>query len=91
MRLHSDSSGSRCCTVKAGLSHIDFEARTPSNNLAVFATHVGCVGSDRRVLDSLRKQRNSTDYDGDLVTEISLDECLTQAKALLAEAEHKLG
>jgi len=44
-----------------------------------------------RVLDSLRKQRNVIDYDGDLVTEALLNECLGQAKALLSLARSKLG
>ena len=43
-----------------------------------------------RVLDGLRKQRNSTDYDGEMVTEALLDECLKQAKVLLSMAESKL-
>lgn len=37
-------------------------------------------------LDSLRKQRNLTDYDGELITESLLKECLDQAQALLAQA-----
>lgn len=44
-----------------------------------------------RVLDGLRKQRNSTDYEGEMVTQALLDECLTQAKDLLSLAESKLG
>lgn len=42
-----------------------------------------------RVLDGLRKQRNLCDYDGDLVTEGMLDECLSQARVLLAIATEK--
>jgi hypothetical protein len=34
----------------------------------------------------LRKQRNLTDYDGELITESLLKECLDQAQALLAQA-----
>lgn len=40
-----------------------------------------------RVLDGLRKQRNLADYDGDLVTDAALAECLGQAKAMLLRAE----
>ena len=39
-----------------------------------------------RVLDGLRKQRNLTDYDGELVTQAALQECLHQAQALLQTA-----
>ena len=42
-----------------------------------------------KVLDSLRKQRNLWDYDGELVTDAMLDECLVQARGLLAMAESK--
>lgn len=40
-----------------------------------------------RVLDSLRKQRNVSDYDGELVTDAALQECLQQAKAIVARIE----
>ena len=40
-----------------------------------------------RILDSLRKQRNVTDYDGELVTQAALTECLNQAQALLGVAQ----
>ncbi len=43
-----------------------------------------------RVLDSLRKQRNLTDYDGELITDALLKECLEQAEALLGMAESLL-
>jgi len=36
-----------------------------------------------RVLDGLRKQRNLCDYDGELITNAMLDECLAQARQLL--------
>ena len=39
-----------------------------------------------RILDTLRKQRNLTHYDGELVTDSLLKECLEQAKALLTQA-----
>jgi len=44
-----------------------------------------------RVLDSLRKQRNLIDYDGDLITNSLLDECLDQSLALLKLARQILG
>lgn len=40
-----------------------------------------------RILDSLRKQRNLTDYDGELITNSLLKECLDQAEALLTLAK----
>jgi hypothetical protein len=43
-----------------------------------------------RILDSLRKQRNLTDYDGELVTDSLLKECLEQARALLLAANQTL-
>ena len=36
-----------------------------------------------RILDGLRKQRNLSDYDGELVSGAALKECLSQAKAAL--------
>lgn len=39
-----------------------------------------------RILDSLRKQWNLVDYDGELITDALLKECLEQAEALLAAA-----
>ncbi len=45
---------------------------------------LGVEPSTVRVLDSLRKQRNLTDYDGELITDSLLKECLDQAEALLA-------
>ena len=43
-----------------------------------------------RVLDALRKQRNLSDYDGELVTDQALHECLQQAVALVQLAEQQL-
>lgn len=48
---------------------------------------LGVASSTVRVLDSLRKQRNLTDYDGELVTDSLLRECIEQARALLALAK----
>ena len=41
------------------------------------------------VLDALRKQRNLSDYDGELVTDQALHECLQQADALVQLAEQQ--
>lgn len=43
-----------------------------------------------RVLDALRKQRNLSDYEGEMVTEQALQECLQQAQALLRLVDDKL-
>lgn len=42
------------------------------------------------VLDALRKQRNLNDYEGDLVTDAAVRECLAQAEALLAHTRQWL-
>jgi hypothetical protein len=47
---------------------------------------LGVEPSTVRVLDSLRKQRNLTDYDGELITNSLLKECVDQAESLLAVA-----
>ncbi|MDP1531466.1 hypothetical protein [Rhodoferax sp.] len=43
-----------------------------------------------RVLDGLRKQRNLSDYDGELVTDQALVECIQQAIHLLQRATASL-
>ena len=43
-----------------------------------------------RVLDALRKQRNLSDYDGELITDQALHECLQQAATLVRMAEQQL-
>lgn len=43
-----------------------------------------------RVLDALRKQRNLSDYEGEMVTQQALHECLQQAESLCQLAEQKL-
>lgn len=42
------------------------------------------------MLDALRKQRNLADYDGDLVTDDALQECIRRAMALLALVEQRV-
>jgi len=51
---------------------------------------LGVEPSTVRVLDGLRKQRNLTDYDGEVITQAVLQECLAQAEELLALASRKL-
>ena len=40
--------------------------------------------------DLLRKQRNQSDDDGELITDQALNECLQQAQALIRLAEQQL-
>lgn len=51
---------------------------------------LGVENATIRILDSLRKQRNLADYDGDFVTVAALTECRRQAELLLARAEQRL-
>ena len=54
-------------------------------------THtLGVSPATVRVLDALRKQRNLSDYDGEMITEQALHECLQQAQALSLLAEQTL-
>lgn len=39
------------------------------------------------VLDSLRRQRNRNDYEGDPIADSAVAECITQARALLAHTQ----
>jgi hypothetical protein len=51
---------------------------------------LGVAPSTIRILDSLRKQRNLIDYDGELITDSLLKECLDQAGTLLNLAKQHL-
>jgi hypothetical protein len=48
---------------------------------------VGLPQSTVIVLDALRKQRNLSDYSGDLVTEAAASECVASARELLAQVQ----
>ena len=50
------------------------------------ALTMGVAKDDVIVLDSLRRQRNVTDYEGDPVSEATLAACLEEAGKLLAHA-----
>ncbi len=58
--------------------------------IACLAHTLGVDDATLRVLDSLRKQRNLSEYDGELVSEAALQECLKQAQALLTRVEFVL-
>lgn len=54
-------------------------------------THTLGVDMSRvRTLDGLRKQRNLSDYDGEMVTDAALTECIHQAQTLLELAKKHL-
>ena len=72
--------GYRTSTSKPG--HHQTTLQCLSQTLGVEATVV-------RVLDGLRKQRNLSDYDGELITDAALTECVSQALALLELAKQK--
>jgi len=68
--------------------------RTSTSKPGHHQTAIACLaytfdvdGATIRVLDSLRKQRNLSDYDGELVSKAALQECLRQAHALLTRVE----
>ena len=74
--------------------------RTSTSKPGHHQTTIGCLvhtlgvsPATVRVLDALRKQRkqrNLSDYDGELVTEQALRECLQQAQTLSDLAQQKL-
>ena len=71
--------------------------RTSTSKPGHHQTTIGCLvhtlgtsPATVRVLDALRKQRNLSDYDGELVTEQALLECLQQAQVLSLLAQQKL-
>ncbi|MBX3637554.1 MAG: hypothetical protein KF683_19465 [Rubrivivax sp.] len=51
--------------------------------IQTLTTSVGVAPAEVVVLDALRKQRNLSDYAGDLVPEAVAAECLASAQALL--------
>ena len=77
--LHA--SGWRTSTSKPGHHQTTLQCLTHT---------LGVSPATVRVLDALRKQRNLSDYDGELVTDQALLECLQQAQALSLLAQQKL-
>lgn len=69
----------------------------PGHHYTAIQTLSLTLGVDAQVvrrLDYMRKQRNVTEYSGDIVTESAVAECLSQAQALYSTAlawlkEHK--
>lgn len=76
------SAGFRTSTSKPGHHQTTLQCLT--HTLGVDAATV-------RVLDGLRKQRNLSDYDGELITEAALQECIDQASRLLRLAQQRWG
>lgn len=57
----------------------------PGHHLTMIQSLPKTIGVDTEtliVLDTLRKQRNATDYSGDLIPNSSLNECIDQAEKL---------
>lgn len=75
-------SGFRTSTSKPGHHQTTLQCLT--HTLGVDAVTV-------RVLDGLRKQRNLSDYEGELITEAALRECIDQASRLLRLAQQRWG
>lgn len=66
----------------------------PGHHQTLIQSLVKTVGIETErmiVLDALRKQRNITDYSGDLVEDAAVTECLLQARYLLATTTTWLG
>lgn len=68
--------------------------RTSTSKPGHHQTAIACLGhtlsvdaATIRILDGLRKQRNLSAYDGELVSQAALQECLKQAQALLTHVE----
>ena len=81
--------------ANAALQQTGFRTLTskPGHHQTMLQSLVKTVGisTDRLiVLDALRKQRNITDYSGDLVTAAAVAECSLQAKELLQIVEQWL-
>ena len=71
--------------------------RTSTSKPGHHQTTIGCLVHTLgvspvtvRVLDALRKQRKLSDYDGELVTEQALNECMHQAESLCHLADQQL-
>lgn len=73
--------GFRTSTSKPG--HHQTAVQCLSHTLGVDAATV-------RILDGLRKQRNLSDYDGEMVTDAALQECLRQAQAIVIRVDSVL-
>lgn len=51
---------------------------------------LGVDAATVRILDGLRKQRNLSDYDGEMVTDAALQECLRQAQTMVMRVDSVL-
>ena len=69
------ASGYRTSTSKPGHHQTTLQCLSHTLNLEP---------ASLRLLDSLRKQRNASDYDGEPLTETALQECIAQAKRLIS-------
>ena len=65
----------------------------PGHHMTMLQTLNQTIGLDKQtviVLDALRKQRNSSDYSGDIVPASAVEECVKHAQGLLEELRHWL-
>ena len=65
----------------------------PGHHMTMIQTLNQTISIDKQtviVLDALRKQRNVTDYSGDIVPASAVDECMKHAEKLLHAVNHWL-
>ena len=60
------------------LAKDDIQARSPPNHLAVFGPHARHRDATRQSPRWFAQTKNVTDFNGELVTEALLEECLEQ-------------
>jgi len=76
----------QCATVALWTRGYRTPTSEPGHHMTAIQSLPKSLGVDAAtviVLDALRKQRNLADYEGDSITEATLDECIRQAEALL--------
>ena len=65
----------------------------PGHHMTMIQTLNQTAGIDNQTvitLDALRKQRNVSDYSGDVIPERAVEECIMQAENLLRDIKHWL-
>ena len=65
----------------------------PGHHMTMIQVLSQTIGLDKQkviVLDALRKQRNVTDYSGDIIPASAVDECVKHAEHLLQNVKHWL-
>ncbi len=90
------------CVMQCGMVSLWANGYRPAKNkpghhqtiVQTLPLTVGLDSTTMIVLDGMRKQRNLSDYDGDIISPTLVEECIKQAHALLAHvrswlAEHR--